>query len=612
MTRRLAREEGLLVGGSSGMAVVAALRAARDLPRTPSSSCCCPTAAAATSARSSTTWMRSLRLQPTTRDERDRRATLIARARTARLPDLVHAHPADTVRDAIDIMTEYGVSQMPVLTAEPPVVIGEVVGAVDEKALLEQVFTGERADDGRRRAASSATRCRSSASTSRSPRRGARSTTADALLVDRRRQARRRAHPARPAHLPLERCLTERAHRRLPIRRTTHDRDGFATRAVHAGQEFDPTTGAVIPPIYLTSTFVQDGIGGLRGGYEYAPRRQPDARRRSRRSSPTLEGGERGLSFASGLAAEDALLRAVLRPGDHVVLGNDVYGGTHRLIDRVLGAVGRRARRRRHERPRRGPRGAQRPGARRVLWVETPSNPLHEDQPTSRRSRSSATTPARSSSSTTPSRRRRCSSRSRSAPTSSCTRPRSTSADTPTSSAAPSCSSDDALAEKVRLPAVRASGAVSAPMDAWLTTRGIKTLAVRMERHCENAQAIAEALVGHPAVERVYYPGLPDAPGPRARRPPDARLRRDALASRLARRRRGRAAVRGVDRALPARRVARRRGVAHRLPERDDPRLGASGTALAVPENVVRLSVGIEDVDDLLGGPASRRWRLSS
>src|SRR3954471_3211828 len=109
----------------------------------------------------------------------------------------------------------------------------------------------------------------------------------------------------------------------------------FNTRAIHAGQHFDPTTGAVIPPIYQTSTFVQDGIGGLRGGYEYNRSANP-TRDSLQTLLAALEGGKHAYSFASGLAAEDTLLRAVLGPGDHVVLGNDVYGGTYRLLDRVL------------------------------------------------------------------------------------------------------------------------------------------------------------------------------------------------------------------------------------------------------------------------------------
>src|ERR1700712_3698378 len=115
----------------------------------------------------------------------------------------------------------------------------------------------------------------------------------------------------------------------------TFDDTSFSTRAIHVGQEFDPTTGAIIPPVYLTSTFVQDGIGGLRGGYEYARSANP-----TRSSLETLvadlEGAKHGFSFASGLAGEDTLLRSLLKPGDHVIMGNDVYGGTHRLVDRVF------------------------------------------------------------------------------------------------------------------------------------------------------------------------------------------------------------------------------------------------------------------------------------
>ena len=148
----------------------------------------------------------------------------------------------------------------------------------------------------------------------------------------------------------------------------------FNTIAIHAGQEFDPTTGAVIPPIYQTSTYVQDGIGGLRGGYEYSRGGNP-TRTSLETMLAALEGGKHGLSFASGLAAEDSLLRAILVPGDHVVLGNDVYGGTHRLINRVHGAWGVRnttvemsdlA----------AVEAAIIPGETKILWVETPSNPL--------------------------------------------------------------------------------------------------------------------------------------------------------------------------------------------------------------------------------------------
>ena len=199
---------------------------------------------------------------------------------------------------------------------------------------------------------------------------------------------------------------------------------GFSTRAIHAGQEPDPTTGAVIPPIYQVSTYKQDGVGGLRGGYEYSRSANP-TRTALEECIAALEGGERGFAFASGLAAEDTLLRALLAPGDHVVIPDDAYGGTYRLFDKVARPVGRRAHHRRRLRRR---RGARRDPARADQGgLGRDARPTRcSASPTSRRSPTSPTTPARCSSSTTPSPRRTSSSRSPSAPTSSCTRPRST------------------------------------------------------------------------------------------------------------------------------------------------------------------------------------------
>ncbi len=211
---------------------------------------------------------------------------------------------------------------------------------------------------------------------------------------------------------------------------------GFDSLAVHAGQAFDPTTGAVIPPVHFSTTYAQDGIGGLRQGYEYGRSGNP-TRTALETQLAAIEGGRHGLSFSSGLAAEDALLRSVLKPGDEVLLGSDVYGGTYRLIARILGPVGRGPPHRRHERPRRrrrGAGGASPPascGSRRRATRCCGS-------PTSPGSRGSGRMPELSWWSTTPSPPPLCSSPCRSAPMSSCTRRRSTSAVTPTSSAAPS------------------------------------------------------------------------------------------------------------------------------------------------------------------------------
>lgn len=369
---------------------------------------------------------------------------------------------------------------------------------------------------------------------------------------------------------------------------------GFSTRAIHVGQEFDPTTGSIIPPIYQTSTFVQDGIGGLRGGYEYGRAGNPT---RSSLESllASLEGGVAALSFASGLAAEDALLRAVLAPGDHVVLGNDVYGGTHRLINRIHGAWGVRnttvdltdldA-----------VRAALSAGGSRLLWIETPSNPLMKISDLAALVSLGHETGALVVVDNT-------------FASPALQQPLSFGADVVVHSTTKYLGghSDviggalvfarEDLAEKVRFIQF-AAGAVSAPLDVWLTVRGIKTLAVRMQRHTENAQAIAEALVGRPSIEAVYYPGLPDHPGH------DLAARQMSgfggmLAVALSG---GAAAARRFAEATEVFQLAESLGGVESLIGYPAEMTHASvrGTELEVPDNIVRLSVGIEDVADLL------------
>lgn len=369
---------------------------------------------------------------------------------------------------------------------------------------------------------------------------------------------------------------------------------GFATRAIHEGQEFDPTTGAIIPPIYQTSTFVQDGIGGLRNGYEYGRSGNP-TRTSLETLLASLEGGVRALSFASGLAAEDALLRAALRPGDHIVLGNDAYGGTHRLIDRVhsewgirnttvdladLDAV----------------REALATGGTRMLWIETPSNPLMKISDIAalvELGHAVGAVVVVDNTFASPALQQ----------------PLSFGADVVVHSTTKYLGghsdviggalvfADEELAEKAKFLQF-AAGAVSSPMDAWLTVRGIKTLQVRLRQHSANAQAIAEALVGHAGVERVYYPGLPDHPG-------------HELAARQMSGFGGMLSVALAGGAKAARRFAESTRV-FQLAESlggvesligypsEMTHASVRGTALEVPENIVRLSVGIEDVDDLL------------
>lgn len=368
---------------------------------------------------------------------------------------------------------------------------------------------------------------------------------------------------------------------------------GFASRAVHAGQEADPTTGDVIPPVHFSTTFVQDGIGNLRSGYEYGRGGNP-TRDALQTQLAALEGGAHALSFASGLAAEDSLLRAALAPGDEVLLGNDVYGGTHRLISRILGPWGVKLRTvDMADLDAVRAAVAERPP--RMLWVETPSNPLlritdiaglvaigHETGALVVVDNTFAT-PALQ-------------------------QPLSLGADVVVHSTTKYLGghsdvvggaivlNDDALAEKVGFYQF-AVGAVSGPLDAWLTTRGIKTLPLRMAEHGRNAAAVAAFLQGHSRVARVYYPGLESHPGHEI----------------AARQMSGFGGI--VSVALESGEAARRFAESTRLftlaeslggieslMNYPDAMTHASvrGTDAAVPVEVVRLSVGIENRDDLL------------
>jgi cystathionine gamma-synthase len=367
----------------------------------------------------------------------------------------------------------------------------------------------------------------------------------------------------------------------------------FATRAIHSGQAFDPSTGSVIPPIYQTSTFVQDGIGGFRGGYEYARSANP-TRDSLQELIADLEGAKHGFSFASGLAGEDTLLRAILTPGDHVIMGNDVYGGTHRLVNRVfvpwgveldtvemtdLDAV----------------RASIRPNTK-VLWVETPSNPLMKISDIAALveiAHAAGVIAVVDNTFASPYLQN----------------PLAFGADVVTHSTTKYLGghsdvlggavvlNDDELAEKLGFLQF-AIGPVSGPMDAWLTVRGIKTLAVRMERHSSNAQAIADALVGHPDIEHVYYPGNPDHPG-HALAALQMRGFGGMLSVALAG---GAVAARAFAESTELFQLAESLGGVESLIGYPTEMTHASvrGTDLAVPDNVVRLSVGIEGVEDLV------------
>ena len=373
-----------------------------------------------------------------------------------------------------------------------------------------------------------------------------------------------------------------------------NDDYAFSTRAIHAGQEFDPTTGAVVPPIYMTSTFVQDGIGGFRGGYEYARGGNP-TRDSLQTLLASLEAGKYAYSFASGLAAEDTLLRAVLTPGSHIVMGNDVYGGTHRLVNRVhvpwgvslstvdmsdLDAV----------------RAAINPGITKILWVETPSNPLMKISDVAALAsiaKEHGVMVVVDNTFASPYLQQ----------------PLALGADVVVHSTTKYIGghsdvlggalvmNDDTVAEKVGFLQF-AVGAVSSPMDAWLTVRGIKTLAVRADRHSSNALAIAEALVGHPKLDAVYYPGLATHPGHDIAAK-QMRAFGGMLSVALSG---GAAAARTFAESTTLFQLAESLGGVESLIGYPSEMTHASvrGTELEVPDNVVRLSVGIENVDDLL------------
>ena len=367
----------------------------------------------------------------------------------------------------------------------------------------------------------------------------------------------------------------------------------FNTRAVHAGQEPDAQTGAVIPPIHLSSTYAQDGVGNLRGGYEYSRSGNP-TRDNLHTNLAALEGGTRAFAFASGLAAEDTLLRTIVRAGDHIVLGNDAYGGTYRLINAVFGAwgVAHTAVDLTDLAAAEQSIGALKP---KVVWLETPSNPLLQIvdiEAVARIAHAHGSLVVVDNTFATPALQN----------------PLALGADVVVHSTTKYMGghsdvvggalivADSELADRIAF-LHNAVGAVAAPFDSYLTIRGIKTLGLRMERHSDNAQAIAERLESHPAVESVLYPGL-------------ASHRGHEVAARQMRGFGGMVSIRVAGGIEAARQVVARTelftlaeslGGVESLIELPAAMTHASvaGTALSVPDNLVRLSVGIEDIEDL-------------
>lgn len=370
-------------------------------------------------------------------------------------------------------------------------------------------------------------------------------------------------------------------------------RTGLATKAIHAGYHTDPSTGAVNPPIYTASTFAQDGVGKLRAGFEYARSGNP-TRAALEASLAAVEEGRFGRAFSSGMAASDCALRALLRPGDHVVIPDDAYGGTFRLIDKVftewgvaytpvglsdLDAV----------------RTAITPDTK-LIWVETPTNPLLSITDI--------------------------------AAIGELARGRSVKVLVDNTFASPALQQPLTLGADVVLHSTtkyigghsdvvggalvtndeeldvafgflqNGAGAVPGPFDAYLTIRGLKTLVLRMQRHSENAAAVAEFLCGHPAVGDVLYPGLPTHPGHDVA----ARQMRGFGGMVSVRMRGGRAAAESLCASTEVFILAESLGGVESLIEHPGAMTHAStaGSQLEVPEDLVRLSVGIEDVADLL------------
>jgi cystathionine gamma-synthase len=368
---------------------------------------------------------------------------------------------------------------------------------------------------------------------------------------------------------------------------------GFATRAIHAGQDPDPLTGAVVVPIYQTSTFAQDVVGQTRAGYDYSRAGNP-TRTALEQAMASLEGGRAGFAFASGMAAADTYIRAVLRPGDHLILPDDAYGGTFRLVDKICVPWGLT-----YTTVPLGDLEAVRAAIRqttRVIWCETPTNPLLNIADIVGLAEIAHRAGAQLLVDNT-------------FASPYLQQPIALGADVVLHSTTKyvgghsdviggALVTDHAdLAEALAFHN-KSMGAVAGPFDSWLTLRGLKTLAVRMDRHCDNAERVVDLLAGHPRVSRVYYPGLSGHPG-------------HEVAARQMRRFGGMVSFSVRDGQEEALKVCRRTqvftlgeslGGVESLIEHPGLMTHASvaGSALQVPDDLIRLSVGIEDADDLI------------
>ena len=372
-----------------------------------------------------------------------------------------------------------------------------------------------------------------------------------------------------------------------------HEFTGLATKAIHAGYHSDPATGAVNAPIYASSTFAQDGVGQLRGGFEYARTGNP-TRAALEASLAAVEEAAYGRAFSSGMAAGDCALRAMLRPGDHLIIPTDAYGGTFRLIDKVftqwnvgytpvalsdIDAV----------------RAAVTPQTR-LIWVETPTNPLLSIADIGAIAEVAKSTSAKVLVDNT-------------FASPALQQPLTLGADVVLHSTTKyigghsdvvggALLTNDGQLDEAFGFLQNGAGAVPGPFDAYLTMRGLKTLVLRMQRHSENAAAVAQFLAGHPSVGTVLYPGLPSHPGHDVA----ARQMRDFGGMVSVRMRGGRRAAERLCAGTKVFILAESLGGVESLIELPSAMTHAStaGSQLEVPDDLVRLSVGIEDVADLL------------
>ncbi|MBB5495167.1 cystathionine gamma-synthase [Nocardiopsis metallicus] len=369
--------------------------------------------------------------------------------------------------------------------------------------------------------------------------------------------------------------------------------DGFETLAIHAGQEPDAGTGAVVVPIYQTSTYAQDGVGGMRQGYEYSRTKNP-TRTALEECLAALESGARGLGFASGMAAEDTLLRTVLSPGDHIIIPGDAYGGTFRLISKVVerwgvswDAV--------DQTNADAVRDAMRPNTK-VVWTETPTNPLlgiTDIETVAQIAHDGDALLVVDNTFASPYLQQ----------------PLTLGADVVVHSTTKYIGghsdvvggalvvADAELGEQLAFHQ-NTMGAIPGPFDSWLTLRGVKTLGVRMDRHSENAERVVAALEGHSAVRRVYYPGLDTHPGHKIA---ERQMRSFGGMVSFALRDGEKAALQVCERTKVFT-LGESLGGVESLIEHPGRMTHAStaGSALEVPADLVRISVGIESGDDLV------------